>query len=166
MFYLSFENSVCDDYVTEKFWTYLSGKLVPIVLGGADYAKIAPPHSFINALDYQDPKDLANYLNYLISNQTAYNEYFQWTSPFNVYKNTDENFSRAMCQACAALNENPPKPKVYKDIKKWWRDEGNCNSKFPWTKNAMTSALDGWKDFMWDTAGQVMGSLREAKVIV
>ena len=112
MFYLSFENSVCDDYVTEKFWTYLSGKLVPIVLGGADYAKIAPPHSFINALDYQDPKDLANYLNYLISNKTAYNEYFQWTSHFNVYKNTDENFSRAMCQACAALNENPPKPKV------------------------------------------------------
>ena len=71
-----------------------------------------------------------------------------------------------MCQACAALNA--PKPKVYKDIKKWWRDEGNCNSNFPWTKptNSMTRTIDGWKDFVWNTAGQVMGSLRKSKAIV
>ena len=33
MFYLSFENSICEDYVTEKFWKVLNGNLVPIVLG-------------------------------------------------------------------------------------------------------------------------------------
>ena len=32
-FYLSFENSLCDEYVTEKFWMRLQQPIVPIVMG-------------------------------------------------------------------------------------------------------------------------------------
>ncbi len=32
-FYLAFENSICKDYVTEKFFTRM-GHMVPIVMGG------------------------------------------------------------------------------------------------------------------------------------
>ena len=145
MFYLSFENSICNDYITEKFWPYLNGKLVPIVLGGADYNKVAPPHSFINAMNYPNPKDLADHLKYLISNNTAYNEFFQWIPYFDVYKHTEENYSRAFCQVCAALNEKPNS--VYEDINHWWREEGNCKLDLPWSK----IQIDPWKDFTWET---------------
>jgi hypothetical protein len=37
-----------------------------------------PKSGFINAADYKSPKELANYLNYLDSNKTAYNSYFKW----------------------------------------------------------------------------------------
>ena len=37
LFYLAFENSLCEDYFTEKLQRALSGWLVPVVLGGADY---------------------------------------------------------------------------------------------------------------------------------
>ena len=124
MFYLSIENSICEDYVTEKFWKFLNGNLVPVVLGGANYDKIAPPHSFINAMDFSSPNDLAEYLKYLISNSTAYNEYFKWVNYFNVY----EEGNRVMCQICEKLNENPSKTKVYQHIKHWWRDEANCKT--------------------------------------
>jgi hypothetical protein len=39
-FYLSFENSLCSDYVTEKFWKILKFDIVPVVLGGSDYSKV------------------------------------------------------------------------------------------------------------------------------
>lgn len=38
-FYLSFENSFCQDYVTEKLLNALGHYAVPVVLGGADYSR-------------------------------------------------------------------------------------------------------------------------------
>ena len=32
-FYLSFENALCEDYITEKFFTLLKSNIVPVVMG-------------------------------------------------------------------------------------------------------------------------------------
>lgn len=51
-FYLLFENGNCVDYVTDKYWgPPLDLGIVPVVLGGAHYKKIAIPGSYINVLD-------------------------------------------------------------------------------------------------------------------
>ena len=76
-FYLSLENSLCRDYITEKFFNLLDRNIVPVVYGAGDYEKVAPPHSYIDALKYT-PQQLAEYLNMLDKNDTAYNEYFWW----------------------------------------------------------------------------------------
>ena len=51
-FYLSFENSFCEGYVTEKFYSRLQQDLLPIVMGQADYNSLAPPHSHLNVKDF------------------------------------------------------------------------------------------------------------------
>ena len=62
-FYISFENSLCKDYVTEKFFQAMSHDILPIVYGGTDYSEIAPPKSYINVLpDFEKPNDLASFL--------------------------------------------------------------------------------------------------------
>ena len=59
MFYLSFENSFCDHYVTEKLWFWLSGDIVPVVMGQANYTAITPPHSIIDTANFPEPAQLA-----------------------------------------------------------------------------------------------------------
>ena len=53
---------------------------MPIVMGAPpeDYAAVAPPHSFVHVDWFSSPKALADYLHYLNSNHSAYNEYFAW----------------------------------------------------------------------------------------
>nr|CAG4644438.1 EOG090X0I21 [Lepidurus arcticus] len=76
-FYLSFENSLCTEYVTEKFFAVMKSYVVPVVLGGANYSAVAPPHSYINAMEFT-PQDLASYLRLLSENDALYGEFFWW----------------------------------------------------------------------------------------
>ena len=53
-FYLSLENSLCKDYITEKFWKILPYNVIPIVLNGVNMSSIAPPHSYIDISDFSN----------------------------------------------------------------------------------------------------------------
>ena len=70
-FYLAFENSICVDYVTEKLFNTFLLPIVPIVLGGANYEKYAPKHSYINVAHFASPGHLADYLVYLDKNPVS-----------------------------------------------------------------------------------------------
>ena len=52
-FYLALENSLCADYVTEKFWKVLNYNVIPVVLNGANMTNIAPRHSYIDIKDFK-----------------------------------------------------------------------------------------------------------------
>merc|ERR1719376_479997 len=103
-FYFAFENTLAQDYFTEKVILRLKGTLVPVVYGGARYAEVLPPHSFINAQDFSSPAELASYLTYLTTNATAYNQYFSWKQYYTV----DMIWSQRFCNLCAALHQNSP----------------------------------------------------------
>ena len=51
-FYLSFENSLCDDYVSERFFNILHADMIPVVMNGANMSRIAPKHSYIDLEDF------------------------------------------------------------------------------------------------------------------
>ena len=71
MFYLAFENSVCDEYVTEKFWR-LKKLIVPIVLSRNATSSVAPDDFFIAMDDYKSVEEFAVYLTMLMSNLVEY----------------------------------------------------------------------------------------------
>ncbi len=49
--------------------------IIPIVVDvHGHHKKIAPPHSYINAADFNDVKELADYLILLDKNETLYNQ--------------------------------------------------------------------------------------------
>ncbi|XP_023315760.1 alpha-(1,3)-fucosyltransferase C-like isoform X1 [Trichogramma pretiosum] len=112
-FYLSFENSLCVDYVTEKFFDALKHYVVPVVYGGANYSQFAPPKSYINALDFNSPKDLGQYLLTLSQNKTEYKKYFAWKKFYRV----ESPIKRVICDLCKFVNE---KTRRSYDISEWF----------------------------------------------
>ena len=94
-FYLAFENGICKDYVTEKLYRTLDREMIPVVLGGADYNVVSPPHSNINVKDYKSPKELASFLHQLGQNEDEYYEYFQWKQRYRFTLTINEN-----CKLC------------------------------------------------------------------
>jgi len=126
-FYLSFENSICTAYVTEKFFQIMTRNVVPIVYGGADYSRIAPPHSYIDARQFEDPKQLADYLLLLDKNDFLYNEYFAWKEKYVVVSGQEDQILSGFCNLCRKLHDDN-KPKVYSQLVNQWLPENQCKS--------------------------------------
>ncbi|CAH8667728.1 unnamed protein product [Heterobilharzia americana] len=121
-FYLSFENSLCKYYVTEKFYlNALQNDVIPIVMGASieEYQSLAPPYSFIHVDQFESPFKLAEYLKYLDGNDTAYNEYFAWREHGEV-KNWHGD---PHCEICLlAHTVQYLHPSWVSDVSSWWND--------------------------------------------
>ena len=94
------ENSICDDYMTEKIDRAFSHWLVPIVLGGSKYSEILPPNSYIDIHDFESPAGLASHLDRVAHNETLYNEYFKWRTH---WRKDDSAKANTWCQLCRYL---------------------------------------------------------------
>ena len=129
-FYLSFENSLCTDYVTEEFYNPLLHEMVPIVYGWAEYdggsgasdaapaVAVAPPHSYINLLEYGTMAELADRLRYLDDHDDEYLKFFEWKRDYEVVT------PDAWCDLCtklkSAIDEGHPDRKWYENVHHWW----------------------------------------------
>ncbi len=79
-FAIAFENAVCHDYITEKFWRPLYVGAVPVVRGSPTTQDWAPDieHSIIMADDFDSPRELAEYLKFLDQNTAEYEKYLKF----------------------------------------------------------------------------------------
>nr|CAD2194548.1 unnamed protein product [Meloidogyne enterolobii] len=101
-FYLAFENSVCDEYLTEKFWR-LKNLIVPVVLSRKVIKNVnIPKDSFIAADDFKSPKELAKFLEDVAADKNRYKSYFNWTKKFKRTKYAKE-FWNPNCKLCTSL---------------------------------------------------------------
>lgn len=138
-FYLSFEQSSCSEYISEKLFNVLrTQSAIPVALGGksrADYERVAPPHSYIHVEDFDNVQGLADQLEYLATNTTAYNEYFWWTEHYEV-PSTWQHYLSAQCLLCQRLNsilkdkvsaKYDPRP-VNKDMRTYFSSKLECRN--------------------------------------
>ena len=130
-FYLSFENSLCDDYVTEKFFYIMDRNVVPVVYGKANYSRIAPAHSYIDALQFT-PEGLAHYLKVLDANDALYNEYFWWKGHYQVEAGVEHMARHGFCDLCNKLHQEEGIVKYYAELASDWHPQNKCISYPSW----------------------------------
>ncbi|XP_025078922.1 alpha-(1,3)-fucosyltransferase C-like isoform X2 [Pomacea canaliculata] len=126
-FYLSFENSFCQDYVTEKFSrAFLKDVyVVPVVRGDLNYSHHFPQGIFINADDFSSPEELGMYLKKLMNDEDAYIDMLWRIAHFvdlDSYKNP---YYYSWCQLCDKLHRLQDNAKTYPDVFEWYED-GTC----------------------------------------
>lgn len=81
-FAVTFENAICNDYMTEKLWRPLSLGSVPIYRGSPSVQDWMPNnHTLILADDFPSIEALADYLKYLDGNDDKYARYFEFKDP-------------------------------------------------------------------------------------
>lgn len=120
-FYLSFENSLCVDYITEKAFGVMKRAIIPVIFSGANLTQILPPHSYINVEDFASVEELASYLTYLANNPEEYLKYFWWKEFYTIGQ---RHFSCHLCQKLNAWNRNETVP-AYSSLENWYKN-GTC----------------------------------------
>ncbi|XP_037556857.2 alpha-(1,3)-fucosyltransferase C [Dermacentor silvarum] len=129
-FYLSFENSPCRDYVTEKLFNPLEHDLVPVVFGTADYAYAAPPGSYVDALSFSSPAALARYLVATSRDFGMYARHFAWKGRFKII----HWYGWDLCQLCRSFRTDAfKKHSHYEDIFHWYFTMARCRAWDPQT---------------------------------
>jgi hypothetical protein len=60
-YYLAFENSICEDYVTEKLFRLYNTNfnIIPVVRGALNVKELLPPNTFISTLDYKSYSEVS-----------------------------------------------------------------------------------------------------------
>ncbi|XP_050683577.1 alpha-(1,3)-fucosyltransferase C-like isoform X1 [Leptidea sinapis] len=126
-FYLSFENSFAEDYVTEKLLHSLQNNAVPIVFGAANYTRFMPDGIYLNAREL-GVKKLAEKMNELIENQEMYIEYFKWKNHYSYYRRFESIETDDYCRFCSILydDELVKKKSTYENFKDWWNPPNRC----------------------------------------
>lgn len=136
-FYFAFENTLCQDYVTEKFSNALSHDVIPVVYGGANYGLFAPPHSYIDALDFDSPKALANFLIELSQNKEEYLKYFWWKRFYTI----ESPNHWTLCNLCERINDSSKPPKTYAPLSNWFEKDKCPIQKFLTGRNHATKEM-------------------------
>ena len=128
-FYLAFENSLCTDYVTEKYWGALHRGNVPVVMTANVDTLI--PGSFIDATKFETVQKLVIYLNYLHKHDEEYLKYFAWREKYEIdYELGDARRADVwLPQLCNFLLDMDWSQRRIVNISKFYSVEENCPKK-------------------------------------
>lgn len=122
-FYLSFESSLCDDYVTEKLWKVLSDQVtvLPVVMGLANYSQLLPENTYLSVFDYSSPKVLAQEMHKMITNASLFNQYM--IQKMALKQVASEGF---LCNVCDYAHDHRKEIQTMEDITKFWSVSRKC----------------------------------------
>jgi len=75
---LAFDDTTAKDHISSMIWEAFVSGAVPVIVGADNIRDRLPPHSFINANDYNKWGDLAEYVEKVVSNRKLWEFHHKW----------------------------------------------------------------------------------------
>jgi len=119
--------------------------MIPVVYGSAEYSKLFPKKSFINAQDFPNLTSLVEHLKYVGDNPQVWLQYFEWRKSYRII---DSHYLPAYCDICDKLIRETESPSVqvqskyYTDLSKWWIYKQNSTNKTSASSRNCKSTLE------------------------
>ncbi|XP_050394325.1 alpha-(1,3)-fucosyltransferase 10 isoform X2 [Patella vulgata] len=166
-FALAFENAICDDYVTEKFWRPIQIGVVPIVFGSPTIKDFLPDEkSAIITSDYSSVKELADHLWHLDEHDDEFSQHLQFkfsgiTNPklkkfiekreWGRGKAAFDMFTAYTCFLCHTIHDIKRDPKKFynKEFKKVDLSHYGCPAPLRFDSNGIYNVVDSWWQQEW-----------------
>lgn len=134
-FYLAFENSLCKDYLSEKFFrNALKADIVPVVRGGKsreNYEVFVPDSkAFIYADDFPNPASLAQRLKVIGRDEALFRRHMSWRDAF--YSECPPLQTNTIaCRLCQAVHNATMmrKTRVLSRVKNFWNRHRDCRDR-------------------------------------
>ncbi|XP_061188527.1 glycoprotein 3-alpha-L-fucosyltransferase A-like [Saccostrea echinata] len=127
-FILAFENSLCRDYTSEKFYyAYEYDKpIIPVVLGSFTLGNYSQGAVYIDVHKFRTPLHLTRRLLALGNNREYYIDLLKKKDRFTSLT-SNQTFTSAMCKMCESLTLGRP-GRLDLDIAEWFFKEQLCHS--------------------------------------
>ncbi|XP_053728210.1 alpha-(1,3)-fucosyltransferase 4-like [Synchiropus splendidus] len=119
-FYLSLENSLHTDYITEKLWNAVRAGAIPVVLGPSrrNYERFLPAEAFIHVDDFPTVRELARYLLTVRRNPALLLQHLSWRGRYRVHQ--PSFWAEHYCVACRAVKRARGRTSVVRDLSRWF----------------------------------------------
>ncbi|XP_077289962.1 alpha-(1,3)-fucosyltransferase C-like [Arctopsyche grandis] len=117
-FYLSFEDTMCVDYVSEKVTKALLYETVPIINSGAELDRFLPMGSYLDGAKLA-PGELADRLQTIVKVSEEYLKYFWWRKYYKVEERIF-GVGSPLCHLCAILHEPQVVSSNERNFSDWW----------------------------------------------
>ena len=126
-YYLAFENTLCTDYITEKFFENYDYDILQIVRGGD--LKTRPinisKEAYISTSDFKDAHALGKYLQSLSQDTNQYANKLKIKDKYRLI-HYREVFKKSMCEICKRLHNLEEYHSVYKNMAEWFTTNQPC----------------------------------------
>ena len=126
-YYLAFENSLCSEYITEKFYENYKYDIIQVSRAGD--IKHRPikmdKNVYVSTADFKDAHELGKYLRSLSLDKEKYANYLSEKDRYEAIPYV-ELFKERMCEICMRLNKLEDYKKVYEDVYGWMLNKTRC----------------------------------------
>ncbi|XP_069106355.1 alpha-(1,3)-fucosyltransferase C-like isoform X1 [Argopecten irradians] len=116
-YYLSFESTICRDYITEKSFKIYDKlfDVIPIIRNGANVSLYLPPGSYLNTADFSNIESLGKVMKHL----KMPNSFFRWRQSYAAQDTIDSE--ETFCELCRRSHTVNKYKRVYRSLNTWLR---------------------------------------------